>query len=115
MTMGTIIVKSPEGEEKEVKLDDILKERRATGSIPKFQSNTLWAAALVIVGWLAYDKVVQIERNTQDIQQLKVSVAADSARGVEQYTQMIRGFDGVKTELSELKVAVAAIAKERQR
>lgn len=81
MSMGTIKVTTADGEEHEVKLEDILKERRAQPA--SFQVKTLWAAAGVILAWFFTTGATNLLTRVRDleikVEQVQISSAEKAA------------------------------------
>lgn len=109
MDMGTIKVTTEDGAERDVPLADILKERRSGGAVASFQTKVMWTAATALIGsmlWLGLvDKVREVDDLKARMVRVEIVQAEQTARSVEQYTQIIR-------DVGELKTQVAQLAKE---
>ena len=105
MAMGTIKVKTPEGEERDVEVADLLRERRSGQA--SFQVKTLWAVGSSTIGFLliwlfttgAGEKLRKIDEHEMKIQQLQVSLAEKSAVQEVKYNHIITALADIKMQM----------------
>lgn len=116
MDMGTIMVKGPDGEEREIDVAELLKERRSAPPAPSFQVKTIWAIGSSTLGFIlvwmfttgAGEKLRKIDEHEMKIQQLQVSVAERGAVTEVKYNHII----SAQAEFSKKQEVMAAMLSD---